>query len=208
MKKATTTLLLTALFALTRAAVAQNDLKSDPAYLPIDESIDVKIAQPEVTVNLPRFLLLNALSEFNGGADDPFAQAGIDIGEIVKDIKLIRVMVIEAKDGNQEHVAAGVKKLRTQLESGWVSIVAVPEEGVGIYAKGDPGGQSVAGLAILISDGDDTIVGNVVGNVPIGKLTKIASKLGANNPQLKKLLEQLMGAGAGGNQESPAKPKE
>jgi hypothetical protein len=121
-------------------------------------------------------------------------------------------MVIEAKDENREHIAAGVKKLRSLLEAGWISTVAVPEEGIGIYTKSDASGESMAGLALLISDGDETIVGNVVGNVPIGKLTKIASKMGTNNVQLKKLIEQLMGAGAGTSpgesQEGQAKPKE
>ncbi len=61
------------LFSSPLTTMAQQDLKEDPAYLPIDEVLDLQVAKPEVNVNLPRFLINNALSEFDGGPNNPFA---------------------------------------------------------------------------------------------------------------------------------------
>lgn len=77
-------------------AWAQNALETDPGYLDIDKAIDLKTVRPEVNINLPRFLLKDAASFFNGGPGDPFAEAGINFGELTKDIKLIRVVAFEA----------------------------------------------------------------------------------------------------------------
>ena len=83
---------------------AQGALKADPAYLRIDDAINLSIAKPEVNVNLPKFLLTNAASEFKGGPDDPFAKIGINVNDLIKDIKLIRVMVIEASEESEVRI--------------------------------------------------------------------------------------------------------
>lgn len=177
--------------------VAQGALKADPAYLRIDETINLSIAKPEVSVNLPKFLLTNAASEFKGGPDDPFAKIGIDLNDLIKDIKLIRVMVIEASEESKAHLNKATAKLRSDLEANWMSIVTVPEDNVGIYAMSDQSGEKMAGLALLINDGGDVIVGNVVGNLPIGKILKIAASMGGQNSiDLQQIIAQFAGAGA------------
>jgi hypothetical protein len=158
-------------------AQGQNSLENDPAYLPIDKAIDLKTIRPEVNVNLPRFLLQDAFSEFNGGPDDPFASAGISVADLVKDIKLIRVLVIEANETNRAALAKGVASLRSTLESSWTPIATVPEENVGVYALGDPSGETMAGMAVLIYDDGDAVIGNIVGRVSLAKLVKVASKM-------------------------------
>jgi hypothetical protein len=40
---------------------------------------------------------------------------------------------------------------------------------------GDPKGESMAGLAVLIHDGGNTVIVNIVGRVSIGKLIQIAT---------------------------------
>jgi hypothetical protein len=42
-----------------------------------------------------------------------------------------------------------VKQLRTDLEAKWTPVASVPESNAGIYARGDPAGESMAGLAVL-----------------------------------------------------------
>ncbi|MBT5708213.1 MAG: DUF4252 domain-containing protein [Verrucomicrobia bacterium] len=176
---------------------AQSALKADPAYLRIDEAINLSIAKPEVNVNPPKFLLTNAASEFKGGPDDPFAKIGINVNDLIKDIKLIRVMVIEASKESEAHLNKGTAKLRSDLESNWTSIVSVPEDNVGIYAMSDKSGENMAGLALLINDGGDVIIGNVVGNLPIGKILKIAASMGGGNSvDFQQIIAQFAGAGA------------
>ncbi len=168
---------LALLVAAPFPARAQSSFENDPAYLAIDKALDLNAIKPEVNVNLPRFLLKDALSEMNGGPDDPLGKSGIDLADLVKDVKLIRVLVFEHKKDQHESLTKGVAALRGALESKWTAIAAVPEEGVGVYMLGDASGESMAGLAVLVHNDGDTVIVNIVGKVPIGKLIKAASSM-------------------------------
>lgn len=196
MKKLIPILTLAIATACPIAGFAQKsqNLESDPAYLGIDKVFDLKTVQPEVNVNLPRFLLLDVASGFDGGPDDPFAGTGLNIGDLIKEIKLIQVVVAEATEKNRPALEDGVRKLRAKLESGWTPIVVVPEDNVNIYARSDESGESMAGIALLIYDGDDAVIANVVGRVSIGKLVQTATKI---DKFPKDILKKLMGAPIG-----------
>lgn len=193
MKKWTTSFALVLLTAFPLAGFGQTNVEKDPAYLPIDKVIDLKAIRPEVNVNLPRFLLKDALSELNsGGNGSPIA--GLDIADLIKDVKLIRVVVIKADHTNRPALDKAMKGLRSELEKKWTTIVSVPEDKdhVGVYAMPDPAGESTAGLAILVFDGSDAVIGNIVGHISIGKLVKIASQSGKLP---KDFLKKLQGLG-------------
>lgn len=195
---------LALLVASASMGLAQDKLKSHPAYLPIDSSIDLTVAKPEVNVNLPRFLLQNVVSELDGGPDDPFASMGIDFKDLVKGIQLIRVVVIEANETNKEKINAGVQKLRTQLESNWTPLVSVPEDGVGIYGLSDDSGNAMAGIALLVNDDGDVVIGNLVGEVSIGKILKIATQMKSLPPDLMEKLAGLSGGSSDGKDSTPS----
>lgn len=204
MKKIITTLIVAFIAACPFASFGQADIEKDPAYLPIDKMLDLKAYPPQVNVNLPRFLLKDVVSNLSTlSASNELAKSGIDLADLVKDVKLIRVVVIEGNKSNKAELEKAMKKLRTEVESKWTSLVGVHDEGdtVGVYAMGDPSGDSMAGLAVLVHDGKggDTVIVNVVGNVSIGKLIKIASQ---SNKLPKDLLKQLQGIGI----DSGAKP--
>lgn len=146
----------------------------------------------QLNVNLPRFLLQDVVKELNGGPDDPLAKAGINLADLIKDIKLIRVVVIEAKEATRDDLDKAVAELRKTLESRWTPVATVPEDNVGVYALGDATGETMAGLAVLIHDKDDAVIANIVGRVSIGKIVKIASQM---NKFPKDLLKKLMEAG-------------
>src|ERR1043165_7721101 len=160
------------------AGLAEDNLEKDPAYLAVDKALDLKTIHPTVNVNLPRFLLKDVASGFDGGTNDPLAGTGIDLQDLIKDVKLIRVRVIEANDTNRAALDKGMKALKATVESKWTQVVTVPEENVGVYAMGDPSGDSMAGLAVLVNNGGDAVIVNIVGHVSIGKLIKIASSSG------------------------------
>lgn len=208
LKKYLTVLVLTLTWiavAPLRASAASS-VETDPAYLPIDRMIDLKAIRPEVNINLPRFLLQDAVSELNGGTNDPFAASGINLADLIKDVKLIRVVVIDTAETNRAALAKGVAGLRGLLEANWTPIAAVPAENVGIYAVGDPTGESLAGLAVLIHDGGDAVIGNIVGRVSLAKIVKIAAQF---DKFPKDLLKKLSGAGnEDASKSPPAKEKE
>ncbi len=194
MKKLTAILTVALVIASSVVTPAENAFEKDPAYLPIEQALDLKAIQPEVNVNLPRFLLKDAVAELNGGPEDPLTKSGINLADLVKDIKLIRVLVIEAKEENREALDKGLAALRKTLESKWTPIAAVSDsdDKVGIYAMGDPSGETMAGLALLIHDKSDAVIANIVGRVSIAKITKIATH---TNLLPKDLLKKLMEAG-------------
>jgi len=192
MKKLISSLTLTLTTLCPLVSFGEDDLEKDPAYLPIDKALDLKTVHPTVNVNLPRFLLKDVASGFDGGTNDPLAAEGIDFPDLVKDVKLIRVVVIEANDTNRPALDKGMKTLKGTLEAKWTQIVTVPEENVGVYAIGDPSGDSMAGLAVLVNNDGDAVIVNVVGRVSIGKLIKIASR---SDKLPKGMLEKLRAIG-------------
>jgi len=182
-----------ALLACPLIALGQSNLTSDPAYLPIDKAFDLKAVPPQVNINLPRFLLKDVAPELNSVLKSRDKDKGIDFGELIKDVKLIRVVVLEANSSNRSAVEKGVKQLRKELEAKWTAIVSVPEENVGVYAMGDPAGESMTGIAVLVVNKDEAVVANVVGHVSIGKLIKLASQMDKVPKDLLKKLQSVGG---------------
>lgn len=201
MKKLIATLTLAFIAACPFAGFGQADIQKDPAYLPIDKVLDLKANPPQVNVNLPRFLLKDVLSNLD--TSNVLAKSGIDLGDVLKDVKLIRVVVFEGNKSNKSELGEAIKKLQSEVDSKWMSIVRVHDGGdnVGVYVMGDASGDSTAGLAVLVHSGDgDTVIVNVVGHVPIGKLIQIASQ---SKKFPKDLLKQLQGVGV----DTGAKPE-
>ncbi len=183
-------LILFALIALNpRAAFGQTDLEKDPAFLAIDKAIDLKAIPPQMNVNLPKFLLKDAISGLN---DTNFGSLGPELAELVKDVKLIRVVIFEADSDQREGLEKGLKTLQTELDAKWTAILKLPEDNINIYAKSDASGESMAGVALLINDGGDAVVANLVGNVSLGKLIKLAMQ---SKKLPKDLLQKLSGIG-------------
>src|SRR5215831_9447783 len=206
MNKLLSTLTLAAILACPLAGYGEGNYESDPAYLAIDKALDLKTIRPDVDVNLPRFMLKDAVSELSNAMSDKKA----DFTELIKDIKLIRFLFFETKT-NRTALDQAMKKLRTELDAKWTPIVSVREveETVGIYAMGDPSGESVAGITLLVSDHGEAVIGNIVGRVPLGKVIKLASQM---DKLPKDLLKKLQGmanpanvpAAANGDEESKA----
>jgi hypothetical protein len=214
MKKFIAILTVAFIAACPSPVIAQNNLENDPGYLPIDKAFDFAAIKPEVNINLPKFLLKDALADFDGGKNDPTAGKGVNIAELIKDIKLIRVVVMEGKKNkdkskdNSEAIAKGMATIRATLEKSWtpVAVVAEEKEKVGIYAMGDPAGESTAGLAVLVhEDGGDAVIANIVGKVSLGKIAKAASQMGKFP---KDLLKKLNSAADGGDKGDGEKSKE
>ncbi len=84
--------------------------------------------------------------------------------------------------------------MRKKLVTNWTAIVSIPDDGIGIYAKSDPKGETMAGIAVLISDGDDVILANIVREIPLGKVLRIATRMnGKNGESLMQVIGNLAG---------------
>jgi hypothetical protein len=204
MKKIITLFTLAVIAACPLASFGQNDIEKDPAYLPIDKALDLKANPPRVNVNLPRFLLKDALAGLSNAPSFDLASAGVDLPELLKDVKLIRIVVLEVAKTNRLAIDKGVKALQSELESKWTSIVSVPDKdsSVGIYAKEDAAGESMAGVAVLVADEGSVVIVNVVGRVSVASLIKIAAQ---SNKLPKDFLRKLQGGNAGPTPKPAAK---
>lgn len=180
---------------------AQTELEKNPAYLPIDRNLDLKTVKPTVNINLPSFLLMDVASGFDGGTNDPFAGTGLNLKDLVKDIRLIRLVIIENQPQHQKLVEKGMADLRAVLRDKWTCVVDLPSENIGIYAISGEDGQSMAGVALLIHGKGDAIVANIIGKVSIGKLVQAAGQLKSLPPELLGKLSAL----GGGAPSEPAK---
>jgi hypothetical protein len=200
MKKMVLSLMLAAMAAFPLAGFGQASIENDPAYLPIDKLLDLKANPPQVNVNLPQFLLKDALSGLN---NTNFGTEGMDLSDVVKDVKLIRVVVFDGSQ-NKADFKHALKALQAELDAKWISIVNVSDDKdkVGIYAKADKSGEAAAGIAVLVYDGDgnDTVVANVIGKVSIAKLIRAASQSKMIPQDLLKKLQN----GSGGLPATPA----
>jgi len=219
MKKLVTILTFAFIAACPLVGRAQNSIESDPAYLPIDKVLDLKAMPPQVNVNLPRFLLKDAISGLTNAPNNGITGQGIDLADLVKDVKLIRVVVIEANKTNRAELERSIKALRSTLDSKWTAIVSVPndKDGVGVYAMGDPSGESNVGLAVLVHQTDQAVIVNIVGHVSIGKLVRIAAQThrlpidflkqlqGANGQTVSPESDKNVDSGSGTNQPVEAK---
>lgn len=193
MKTKTLSIITLSLGLATLVAQAQKGLENDPAFLNIDKYIDIQKIVPEVNVNLPKFLLNNMALEFNGGPEDPFAQAGINVSEIIGGIKLIRVMVIsDQKPEAAAYLKEASKGIEAELKSKWTVLVNVPDENIGIYATSDEKGEKMAGLALFMNTPGETIIGNIVGEIPLAKIMKMAANL-KGGKGMAKIMEVLQG---------------
>jgi hypothetical protein len=205
MKKLISAFMLILATASPLVCLGENSYEKDPAYLPIDKVLDLKAIRPEVNVNLPKFLLQDAIAELGTGTNGPLAGAGPELGELLKDVKLIRVIVIEANPTNRAALDSAMKTLREQLESKWTTIVSVPESNVGVYSIADATGESMAGIAVLVHDGDNAVIAHVLGRVSIGKLIKLASRM---DKVPKDFLQKLQGLSAQTGATNAPKPAE
>lgn len=165
----------------------------NPAYLNIDQAFDFSVIEPTVNVNMPKFLLDNILSQLDGGQEDPFAGTGINITELTQDIELIRVVVFEVKDPEKQKIVnAGVEKLKKSMSSKWMPIVNVPDGNVTVFAMGDESGKRLAGLAMMVAEKNSAVIGNIVGEVQIGKIIAAAGKMAKSDQGIQQAMQKLL----------------
>lgn len=210
MKKLIAILTLALISVSTTRVFAQNNIESDPGYLAIDKAFDFKALKPDVNINLPKFLLKDALADLDGGKNDPLGGSGVNLAELIQDVKLIRVVVIDKKESH-EAIAKGVATLKATLEKKWtpIAVVAEEKENVGVYAISDASGQSTAGLAVVVYEGKGTaVIANVVGRVSLGKIVKAASQMNKLPKDFLKKLSAAAEAEDGAKAKEPAEKSE
>jgi len=157
--------------------------------------------QPPGLVNFGKFTkpTNGELVEINLGSDTIAMATQLagkgqpELAEALSGLHSIRVNVVALDDQNREEVAARMKSVRGELETGgWQKIVSVQEkkEDVGIFLK-SRGKEAIEGVVVTVLDiRKEAVFINVAGDLKIDKLTALAEKF--NIGELKKAAEALM----------------
>ncbi len=169
---------LALLVALCAAAVGAQEppLKSLPGYFPFEELGILGRDELSLEVNLAR-PLLRLVAAATRGAEPEFA-------DLVASLDAVRLRVAPAEDVDLKRVRGAVGEAADWLEDkGWSVVVRAREddEEIFIYTRDLEG--EIVGMAILvIEEGGDVAVINIVGRIDLAQLEKLGEAL--DIPQL------------------------
>ena len=102
--------------------------------------------------------------------------------DMLKNLKHVRVNVVELNDANRDATIARVKAVRQQLETqGWSQVVNVREapkgDDVQIFAK-TRGAEAIEGLAVTVISGQhEVVLVNIVGDIKPEQIAMLAERL-------------------------------
>ncbi len=161
------------LAGLAGLAVANEDLKEHPGYVNLntEEVLGGVDVEPSVEVFLERPLLRMLV----GAAAD----TNPEIAEFISQLDLIQVRVYEDLDKEGVEVLSKVADVVSELkESGWSTVVRVPEEDetVDVILKSD--GDLIAGLAVFVAESDEWVFVNILGMIEPEMFGRLLAKLG------------------------------
>ena len=182
MKKTISLFAATALL-LALPAQADDSFESNPGYIDFDKYMSVSAEDSTVEVNIKGPLLKLAASILEAQNED--------ISNLIGNVELVRVHVYKVDDENRDQFAASVQKISESLSNkNWEQLVKVKDgdENVGVFAN-MPTDDIIAGIVVSVSEGDEAVFVNVVGDVAIESLAELGRKL--NIPQLDKIGKML-----------------
>jgi hypothetical protein len=110
--------------------------------------------------------------------------------DVLRNLKHVRVNVVELSDANRSQIIERVKTVRQALEtSGWTQIVNVREQPKGddvqIFAK-MRGEEAIEGLVVTVIEGNhEVVLVNIVGNIKPEQIAALADRF--NIDPLKKV---------------------
>ena len=110
--------------------------------------------------------------------------------DVLRNLKHVRVNVVELSDANRSQIIERVKTIRQELETaGWTQIVNVREQPKGddvqIYAK-MRGAEAIEGLVVTVISGhNEVVLVNIVGDIKPEQIATLAERF--NIDPLKKI---------------------
>ena len=114
-----------------------------------------------------------------------------EVAKLLNGLELVRVNVVEVSDKNRENVSERIQRIRKSLDGqGWERIVTVQEkdEQVGVYLRTRED-KALAGLFVMVMEGDEAIFVNIVGDITPEQIGVIAKRF--HLEPLKKVTEAI-----------------
>ena len=164
-------------------AQAQNAIESNPGYIDFSKYVSVSAEDSTVEVNLKAPLLRLAASIME--------EENTEISQLIAGIQLVRVHVYEVDDENREQFTESVRKISETLRTkNWEQLVRVKDgdENVGVFAN-MPSEESIAGIVVSVSEDDEAVFVNIVGDVTLDSLAALGKHF--DIPPLEKLSKKI-----------------
>ena len=193
MKRFTTLFAVLAIGWSTSALAANDELKAMPGYVDFEKELMLGDATPTVEINLPAPML-----KFIAGAAGATNAVDQETTQALSIIEHIRIMVVPFDPEHADRVASDVVKLADKLKRDqWYPIVHVREEPevVNIYSRLD--GDKMAGLAVIVTDGQELVFINIVGEMDPARIGSIIGMVSGGEGVDPEFLQNL-GEGAAG----------
>jgi hypothetical protein len=162
---------------------AADSFDSNPGYIDFSKYISVSAEDSKVEVNIKGPLLKLAASIVEGQNED--------VSKLLESVQLVRVHVYEVDDENREQFAESVQAISQSLkDQNWEQLVTVKDgdENVAVFAN-MPTEDSIAGIVVSVSEGDEAVFVNIVGDVSFESIAELGKKL--NIPALDKIGEMI-----------------
>jgi hypothetical protein len=154
-----TATVVASLILMTGLAGAQGPGAGDLGYVSIETLGLLDPARVEVNINLTG-AMLQALAASSEGSD-------ADLAQLLQDVRRIRVLAGPMAAGDPETLVQSFRSAVDRLESeGWIKLVSVREEGIEeVAVLSLESGNLIHGLAVLVLDGDEGVLVNMVGEM-------------------------------------------
>jgi len=157
-------------------AVAQNNnASSSPGYFDFGRIPGV-VDEPKVQIDLNPIML-----GFMAGA---LKEKNAESASVLEGIRGIKVFVYELTQG-RDQVRSFIDDIGNRLEGeSWMRMIYVDSEDskVRIHVRPGVNGASISGMTLMVlSDDDDAVFMNIVGDINPSKLGQIASSVGFKN---------------------------
>jgi hypothetical protein len=172
----TTSLLVLGLFAAP--IHAQSPVEEHPGYFPLDELEILPRDNLNIEINLRKPLLkMVALA----ADDDP------ELTAIISNLEAVRVMVGSLEGLDPEAVRANIRSAAERLDKqGWQAIIRVRDDVEEVYFYAMETEGTIEGLTVLIVDGEEATLLNLVGAIDPENLLGLGR--GLDLPQLERAL--------------------
>jgi hypothetical protein len=149
----------------------QPDILDHPGFVDFTELDQIAGSEPNVEVSLKE-PLLNLITNILRTHDE-------DAAQFISTLVRVNVRVFDSSRIDTDRMAATMSAISQQLDAdAWERVVRVREgrEHVDVYFRLSESAEMIHGIAIMVTEPDETVLVNIVGNISPDDISAIGSR--------------------------------
>jgi hypothetical protein len=159
------------LLLLPAALAQQGDLLDHPGYVDFSELNQIAGSEPNVEVSLKE-PLLNLITNILKNNDETAAQ-------FISTLTRVNVRVFDSSRIDTTLMAATMSAIAQRLDtSDWERVIRVREgsDHVDVYFRLSDDAEMIHGIAIMVTEPEETVLVNIVGNISPADISAIGAR--------------------------------